>query len=50
MPEYVLAVGGALEMRKIFGNLVAKPVSKVALEYKLGVLAQGAAMAAVNGT
>jgi len=50
MPEYVLAVGGVLEMRKIFGNLVAKLVSKVALEYKPGVLALGVAMAVVNET
>lgn len=50
MLEYVLAVGGVLEMKKIFGSLVAKPVSKEALECTLGVLVLGAAMAVANET
>jgi len=50
MLEYVLAVGGALEMKKISGSPVVKPASKEALGYTLGVLVLGAAKAAANET
>lgn len=50
MLEYVLAVGAVLEMKKISGNLVAKPASREALEYRLDVLVLGAAKVVVNET
>jgi hypothetical protein len=50
MLEYVLAVDGVLEMKKISGNLEAKPASKEALEYTLDVLVLGAAKVVVSET